>query len=167
MKFVTADIMKSGVWLTFPPLLFSLSFMGISPTALSPIEFNKNIPTMLINSEIFARIFVFGMPTFFTVGLSTKTQKQGLILYVIGVAFYCLSYGKQNYLPNSAWSNSMIGFTASAYTNLFWMIGLGMLGKEFYFLKRLRYRPIFYIAPAIIFMVLHVTHAIIYYRLRF
>lgn len=159
--------MKNGIWLTFPPLLFSLSLMGVSSTALTSIEFNKDIPGVLIHIETFSRILAFAMPAFFTVGLSTKTQKQGLILYIIGVAFYCLTYGTQNYLQNSAWSASMIGFTASAYTNLFWMIGLGLFGKEFFFLKRLRYRPIFYIAPAIIFIVLHVTHSIIYYRLRF
>ena len=35
----------------------------------------------------------------------------------------------------------MIGFVATAYTNLFWMIGLGLLGETFYFQARLRYRP--------------------------
>ena len=165
MKFFTSDIMKNGILLTLPPLLFSLSLMVIAPTALTSVEFNRGIPNLLINSEIAGRIVVFAMPAFFSVGFSTKTQKRGLILYLTGVAFYCLSYGTQNYFPDSAWSTSMIGFTASAYTNLFWMTGLGLLGNNFYFPIRLRYRPTYYIVLATIFTILHVTHAIIYFRL--
>ena len=56
----------------------------------------------------------------------------------------------------------MIGFTASAYTNLIWMTGLGILGDRFQFSTSWRYRPIFYIVPATIFIILHTTHSIIY-----
>lgn len=167
MKFSTSDIMKNGIWLTLPPLLFSLSLMIIAPTALTPAEFNKGIPDILIYGETIGRIIVFAMPAFFYVGLSTKTQHQGAIVYSAGVALYCLTYATQNYFPYSAWSKSMIGFTASAYTNLFWMIGLGLMGQDFYFPKWLRYRPIFYIAPTTIFIILHVTHTVVYFRLNF
>jgi hypothetical protein len=167
MKITTTDIIKNGIWLTFPPLLFSLSLMSIVPTALTPVQFNKGIPDVVVNGEIIGRILVFAMPAFFSVGLSTKTQKRGLALYLAGVALYYLSYGTQNFFPNSAWSTSMIGFAASAYTNVFWMMGLGLLGEKFYFPTRLRYRPILYIAPAIIFVIFHVTHAVIYYRRSF
>ncbi len=167
MAITITDTLKNGLWLTFPPLLFSLGLMSIVPTALTPAQFNKGIPEVVVNGEIIGRIFVFVMPAFFSVGLATKTQQRGLAVYLAGVALYFLSYGTQNFFPNSAWSTSMIGFAASAYTNVFWMIGLGLLGEKFYFPARLRYRPILYIAPVVIFVVFHVTHAVIYHQRSF
>jgi hypothetical protein len=45
--------------------------------------------------------------------------------------------------------------------------GLGLLGEKLYFTKRLRYRPIFYIVPAVIFAIAHTTHAVIYHQRSF
>ncbi|HSG43804.1 MAG TPA: hypothetical protein VLA72_11665, partial [Anaerolineales bacterium] len=61
-------------------------------------------------------------------------------------------------------STSMIGFTATAYTNIFWLIGLSLLGNKIYFPANIRYHPMYYITFAIIFIVLHTTHAIIVYQ---
>lgn len=44
------------------------------------------------------------------------------------------------------------------------MIGLGMLGEKFYFMERLRYRPIFYVAPAVVFVAIHTTHAVFFHQ---
>jgi phosphotransferase system glucose/maltose/N-acetylglucosamine-specific IIC component len=167
MKITTTGIIKNGIWLTFPPLLFSLSLMILLPTALTPAQFNEGIPTVLLNIESIGRILVFAMPAFFSIGISTTTQKRGLALYLAGVILYFLSYGTQNFFPNSVWSKSTIGFAASAYTNIFWTIGLGLLGEKFYFTKRLRYRPIFYIVPAVVFAIAHTTHAVIYHQRSF
>jgi hypothetical protein len=167
VKITKTDIIKNGLWLTLLPLLFSLSLMSFLPTALTPAQFNQGIPDLLVNIESIGRILVFAMPVFFSIGIFTTTQKWGLAFYVAGVILYCLSYGTQNFFPNSDWSNSTLGFAASAYTNVFWMIGLGLLGEKFYFIERLRYRPIFYIVPAVIFVISHTTHAVIYHQRSF
>ena len=167
MKIAITDIVKNGIWLTFPPLLFSLSLMNRLPAALTPALFNKGIPSALANGENIMRIFAFAMPAFFSIGISTKSQKQGMALYLAGVALYCLSYLALIFLPDSTWSTSLAGFVATAYTNLFWLIGLGLLGEKFYFTERLRYRPVFYLAPAFIFLIFHVTHAVIVYQRSF
>ena len=161
------DIIKNGIWLTFPPLLFSLSLMNFLPTALTPAQFDRGISDVLLNIESIGRILVFAMPAFFSIGISTKTQKRGLALYLAGVAIYYLCYGTQNFFPNSSWSKSTLGFAASAYTNIFWTIGLGLMGEKFYFTKRLHYRPIFYIVPAVIFVIAHTTHTVIYHQRSF
>jgi hypothetical protein len=165
MNFFNSAIMKNGIWLTLPPLIFSLGVMSVAPTVVTPAEFNKGIPDLLIYSEMVSRVVVFALPAFFSVGLSSRTKRHGLFLYIAGVAFYCMTYAIQNYLPDSAWSTSLIGFTASAYTNLIWMIGLGLMGNKIYLPNRLRYRPVFFIAPAAIFIILHVVHAILFFRL--
>jgi hypothetical protein len=60
-----ADIIKNGIWLTLPPLLFSLSLMTVLPNALTPAQFNEGIPDAIVNIEVFGRILVFAMPAFF------------------------------------------------------------------------------------------------------
>lgn len=166
MAITTSDILRNGLWLTLPPLLLSLGLMLIVPTALTPAQFNAGIPTAVVKGELVGRIIVFAMPAFFSVGLATKSQQWGLGLYLTGVVAYFLSYGTQNLFPDSAWSTSLIGFTASAYTNVFWMIGLGLLGEKFYFGARSLYRPVFYIAPAVGFVAVHVFHAVLYHQRR-
>jgi hypothetical protein len=160
----TTDIFKNGMWLTLPPLLFSLSLMNFLPNALTPAQFNLGILDTLLNIESVSRVVVFAMPAFFSIGLSTITQKRGLVLYMTGLLVYGLSYGIQNFFPNSDWSISALGFAASAYTNLLWMIGLAFLGERLYFTQRLRYRPVFYIVPAVLFVTFHTTHAILYHQ---
>jgi hypothetical protein len=175
MIITKTDIIKNGIWLTFPPLLFSLSLMKFLPNALTPAQFNRGIPDVLVNVESIGRILVFAMPAFFFVGISTRTQKRGLVVYLTGVILYYLSYGTQHFFPNSNWSTSTIGFAASAYTNVFWTIpqsgryanGLGLMGEKFYSTERLRYRPIFYIVPAVVFVISHTTHAVIYHQRSF
>lgn len=167
MKTTLTTIFKNGIWLTFPPLLFSLSLMGQLPEALTPAVFNKDIPDGLVMGENIARIFVFGMPLFFSVGLSTKNQKRGVILYLVGIVLYYLSYLLLIFAPDSTWSNSLVGFTAPAYTNFFWMVGLGLLGENFYFPARLQYRSRFYIVPTLIFLIFHIAHTVIVYQRHF
>lgn len=161
------DIVKNGIWMIFPILGFSLCLMSLLPAALTPALFNQGIPDVLLNGENIGRIFLFGLPAFFSIGISTKTQKRGLAIYLAGAVLYYLSYMAQIFFPESAWSTSMAGFVATAYTNLFWIIGLGMLGEKFYFPSRWRYRPVFYIAPAFIFLIFHITHAVLVYQRTF
>ena len=165
--FNKSNVLRNGLWFTLPPLIWSLSLMAVAPTALTPSEFNAGISGVIVNGETVGRILVFAMPAFFFVGLATRRQQWGLALYVAGVALYFISYGTQNLFPDSGWSTSMIGFAASAYTNVFWMIGLGLLGEKFYFPTRLRYRPVYYVAPAVLFVTLHVTHAVLYHQRNF
>jgi hypothetical protein len=156
------EVARNGFLLTLPALVFSVSLMAILPNAITPAQFNEGVPKALIAAERVARVFVFGMPLFFSIGFSSITQRVGLAAYLLGLALYCSTYWVQNFLPQSAWSSSVYGFAASAYTNAFWMIGLGLLGEKFYFPKRFKYRPVFYILPATLFVILHTTHAVLY-----
>ena len=47
------------------------------------------------------------------------------------------------------------------------MIGLGMMGEEFYLSAKGSYRPAYFIVPSILFIALHSIHAIIYYQGNF
>ena len=85
MTIAKTDIIKNGIRLTFPSLLLSLGLMAVLPRALTPAQFNEGIPDALVIIESTGRVLVFGIPAFFSIGLSTKTQKKGLALYLTGV----------------------------------------------------------------------------------
>jgi hypothetical protein len=167
MKLTRTNFMKSGIWLTLPPLLFSLGLMYILPTAVMPTQFNAGIPTAFLIAENTLRILIFTSPLLFTVGITSRIQKNGLVLYLVGVLLYCLSYGTQNFFPQSAWSTSFVGFVSSAFLNIFWLIGLGMMGEEFYLLAIGSYRPAYFIVPSVLFVTLHSLHATIYFQKNF
>jgi AbrB family looped-hinge helix DNA binding protein len=61
MKITKTDIIRNGIWLTFPPLLFSLILMNRLPAALTPALFNKGIPDVLAIGENIGRILVFAL----------------------------------------------------------------------------------------------------------
>ncbi len=156
-------IISNGIWLTIPILLWNAIFMNRLPPQYLPEIFNKDIPPIVEYGEALLRVLVFGIPLFFSIGFSSKTQKRGLLWYLAGVAIYFLSWGPLLFFPESLWSVSFLGFLAPAYTPLFWLIGIALLGEKFYF--PVRYKPAYYIAPSILFLIFHIAHvANIYLR---
>ncbi len=85
----------------------------------------------------------------------------GLGLYIVGLAVYFASWLALIYFPESWWSLSLFGFLAPAYTPITWLVGIALIGREFYF--NLRYRLWFFLVPSIAFLVFHNAHTIIVY----
>jgi len=168
LKNTKIDLVKylwNGILLTIPILLWNVVFASRLPIQFLPDIFWKNIPDVVKYGENILRTVVLVMPLFFSIGISTKTQKQGLAWYLAGTAIYFLAWVPQLFFPASAWSTSMIGFLAPAYTPLLWLTGIGLLGEKFYF--SVRYRPIYYIVPSVLFLIFHITHTTIVYLRNF
>ena len=157
--------LSNGIFLTLPILLWNVIFASRLPAQFLPDIFWKDIPNAVQYGENILRIFVFMMPLFFTFGISTHNQKKGTAWYLAGIAIYFLSWLPHLFMPDSAWSTSMIGFMAPAYTPLLCLIGIGLLGERFYF--PVRYRPVYYIAPVVLFLIFHCTHSAIVYLQNF
>jgi hypothetical protein len=133
------------------------------PQNFQPEIFWKDIPPFLFYGENISRIVVFLFTLLMPLDFSTKGQKKGLFLYVGGIVVYFSSWVLLIEFPNSEWSNSIIGFIAPAYTPLVWLIGIGLIGKSFYF--NVPFRKWFFILASILFLLFHNFHAItIYYR---
>lgn len=158
-----AKYLRNGIWLTVPVLLWNAILASRLPPQFLPDIFEKDIPALVLYGESILRIVVFAMPLFFSIGVASKTQKQGAAWYLVGTVLYFLAWLPLLIAPNSFWSTSLVGFLAPAYTPLLWIIGIGLLGEQFY--SSARYRPIYYIAPAIVFLIFHCAHtAIVYFR---
>jgi hypothetical protein len=67
----------------------------------------------------------------------------------------------QIYFPQSAWSKSIWGFTAPAYTTLIWFAGIGMIGNSLFINIPFPYSV--YLGISLVFVFFHSAHAYIVY----
>jgi len=147
--------------LTIPILIWNIVLTSKLPQDFQPEIFWKDIPTFLTYGENISRTVVFMLTLLMPLSISTLAQKRGFFLYVGGTLLYFASWVVLINFPNSEWSNSIIGFTAPAYTPLFWLIGIGLIGNSFYF--NLPFRRWFFISISIIFLIFHNFHTFTIY----
>jgi hypothetical protein len=155
------DYFLNCMLLLVPILLWNWAFASRLPRAFSAEYFEKDIPVFITTAENLLRLVVFILPLFMPLNISTRPQEIGLWLYVLGVCLYFLSWLAQMRFPQSAWSKSVFGFLAPAYTPLIWLAGIGLVGSSLYF--PIPYRSWMYCAAAILFLGFHVSHTLIVY----
>jgi len=149
--------------LILPILFWNLIFSNKLPKQFQPQTFWKDIPTFLTYGENITRILVFMLTLLMPLSISTLTQKRGLVLYLVGALLYFASWLALIYFPESKWSNNVMGFMAPAYTPLFWLLGIGLIGNSYYF--NLHYKRWFFISIASLFLIFHNFHAMtVYFR---
>jgi hypothetical protein len=124
--------------------------------------FWKDIPIAIGLPEKIFRIIIFCLPLIMSLSLETKIQKIGLIIYLIGLIVYFLSWTLQIYLSESFWSKSLLGFMAPAYTTIIWLVGIGLVGTK-NFLK-IPYFWVIYFCLTAIFVIFHSTHVYIVFH---
>lgn len=147
--------------LLLPILLWNVIFMKSLPVQFQKNIFWHNIPSYIRIPENILRIVVFLCPLLMKFTISENHQKLGLILYIIGVFLYFLSWIMQIYFPQSAWSKSIWGFTAPAYTTLIWFAGIGMIGNSLFINIPFPYSV--YLGISLVFVFFHSAHAYIVY----
>jgi hypothetical protein len=144
--------------LLLPIMTWNIIFSNKLPVLYSPKVFWKEIPSVIANGENIFRLVVFILPVLMPMRIETQSHKRGLWLYIAGTAIYFISWLAQIYFPQSAWSLSVWGFLAPAYTPLIWLVGIGLIGDALYFSSP--YRSWMYIAASITFISFHTSHAL-------
>jgi len=148
--------------LTLPILAWNLAFMRLLPHPLSSEEFWRDIPRHLALGENATRLITVVWPFLMPLDITTSSQRRGLVVFVVGVSLYVLSWVALILYPQARWSTSWAGFLAPAYTPLVWLIGLGIMGRRLYW--PVPYRWWAYVGMAGVFVAFHVTHAALVYR---
>lgn len=144
-----------------PVIAWNIVLTPFLPAAYQPDVFEKEIPAWLTYSENASRIGVFLLTFLMPLAVNDRTQRKGVYLYVAGLLLYFASWVVLIVFPESAWSNSLAGFSAPAWTPLFWLAGMACIGDSFYF--RLPYRRWYFIVVALLFLVFHNAHTILVY----
>lgn len=142
--------------LLIPVFIWDLIFVDSLPDYYLNDKWD-NIPTGIAYSENILKTFVFILPLIMSFSLETKIQKIGFGVYMMGIVVYFLSWVAQIYFSESAWSKSILGFMAPAYTTIIWLIGIGLIGKNT-FLK-IPNMSITYIILSVCFVVVHTLHS--------
>jgi hypothetical protein len=150
-------------WLLLPPNLISLFLAKYLPEAFQANLFWNDIPPAIKFFENILRVVVMVIPVLFPLSITTNKQQKGLFIYSIGLVLYLLSYLLLIYLPESAWSKSLIGFTAPATAPLIWFLGISFIMDIPFF--NVPYKRWIYMILVITFCMFHFMHtSIIYYR---
>jgi len=150
-------VLRNGALLIVPPMIISMGLWGSLPEAFSPDIFWKDIPQWLRLLENVFRILAFSLPGILCFGKKVKGQSLGWYLYFGGLVVYLASYLVQMVFPTSVWSQSAIGFTAGAWSTLFWLAGIGFVCARSWL--PIPWHRSIYLLTAALFLLLHTGHA--------
>jgi hypothetical protein len=157
-------LLRNGALLIIPPNIISLALWGALPAAYQPGIFGKDIPGWLGLFENILRIFVFSLPGILYFGKKEKGQPLGWYLYFGGLVVYLASYLALIIFPASVWSQSLIGFTAPAWSTVFLFAGIGLVCLRSWL--PITWHRVIYFLIASIFLIFHIGHAgLVYFNM--
>ncbi len=157
-------LFRNGALLIVPPMIITFGLWGALPAAFGSENFWKDIPGWLGLGENVFRVFVFGLPAILYFGKKDPGQRLGWYLYIAGLLVYLASYLMQIVYPNSAWSQSPIGFTAPAWSTIFWLAGIGLVCARSWL--PIPWHRATYLLSAAIFLIFHIGHTgLVYFNM--
>lgn len=140
--------LRNRFWLVLPVLALNASLAPHLPQTYAPEAFSAGIPAGLAAAENALRLLVCAVPLL----MPLAPCRPALLLYGCGLGAYAGAWLAVMAAPGSTWSASLIGFTAPAWTSLFWLAGIGW-GSRLRFVPR--YRPWMYWVAAVSFTAVH------------
>jgi len=149
-------------WLLVPILIFNIIFERQLPPAFQMDVFWRGIPQSIGMPENVLRILVTILPFFMRLRASTPNQRLGLAVYGAGLLAYFSSWILLIVAPGSAWSRSIFGFMAPAYTPVVWLASIAMIGSDF-LIPRIPFKPWMYLVLSTLFLCFHNLHTYIVY----
>ena len=146
--------------LIIPIIIWNISFISYLPSPYKPENFNSDIPLWITVGENLFRTVLFIFPVFFKINIKISFENKGLITYLLGVVIYFSSWLVIIISPASAWSASILGFSAPAYTPIIWILGLSMMVDAYYFNFKFNYSKWHFLLPSMSLIVFHISHVI-------
>ncbi|MCP4541029.1 MAG: hypothetical protein GY832_28165 [Chloroflexi bacterium] len=130
--------------LIVPVLVWNAIFASKLPAGYSS---DAGVSQAIMILENVLRIPVFFYPILLALQINDRYSKTGIIIYVVGVAVYFVSWIMQLYFQETRWSTSALGILAPAYTPLIWLLGIGLIGRSW-----------LYASISALFVFVHVWH---------
>jgi hypothetical protein len=153
---------KSCFLLTLPVMAWDFFLADKLPLTFQSAIFWHDVPLFLAMGEHIFRILIFAFTLAMPLSFASKRSQIGLVIYLIGIVLYFLSWLALIYGPLSMWSNSYFGFLAPAYTPVLWLIGISFIGTRFYF--NFPYKRRVFLAISILFLLFHNLHTLMVYN---
>jgi hypothetical protein len=133
------------LWLLVPILAWNAVFS--SKLAHPAFASDQAASSWILTSENILRLATMILPLFMPLRWDTAQSKLGIAVYLLGLVIYFASWIPLMVAPASAWSNSLPGFLAPAYTPLIWLVGMALIGGWW---------P--YLGLSVVFVGIHITH---------
>jgi len=140
-----------------PILIFNILFFKKLPS-----YYLKNISHPIIIAETITRIITIAFSMIMAINIQNKTEKIGLIIYIIGIIIYFTSYFIEIYAANSLFGRNIIFILAPYWTSVIWLIGIGLLGNRLF--VNIPYHFTVYLVLSIIFATIHTIHGYLCYK---
>jgi len=140
-----------------PILVFNILFFKKLPS-----HYLKNISHPIIRAETITRIITIAFSTIMVINIQNKTEKIGLMIYIIGAIIYFTSYFIEIYFPNTLFGKNIIFILAPYWTSVIWLMGIGLVGNKLFI--NIPYHFIIYIILSIIFATIHTIHGYLCYK---
>ncbi len=155
-----ARYVRNCFWLMVPVLAFNVLFARALPRAFQPDVFSRDIPLGITLPENVLRgllmVLLLMMPL---APPDSRTRLAGICVYFVGLALYFASWTMLILRPNHAWSTTALGFTAPAWTPIFWLAGIALLSDKRLIAPVGFYRPWMFVLVCVLFLVFHNAHA--------
>jgi hypothetical protein len=135
------------LWLILPLLVWNII---LGPKIKDErITSDGHSPKWLLMSENILRVFVFMLPLFIPLQLTSHTDKIGFWVYGIGTLIYFASWLPFLFSPQSAWCDSLAGLLAPRLTPFISFLGVAVIGESWS-----------YGVIAALFIALHIWHGL-------
>jgi len=143
--------------LLIPIIIWNITLIDYLPIGYNSDIFDKDIPKFVSYIENFIRFLLFALPIFMILSLKSRLQKIGFLTYLIGLILYFSSWHIMIIMPESNWSQGIIGFMAPAYTTIIFFVGIALIGNKAFF--KFPHLSLIYICMSILFVISHSVHA--------
>ena len=148
--------------LLLPVFIWNMIFANKLPEKYTDKGKWDDIPKALSAVENTLRTLVFLLPVIMILNIDSDRAVVGLIIYIVGIIIYFISWAVQMLRADSSWSKSLLGTMAPAYTSLIWLNGIALIGKE-NFLDIPNF-ALFYFILSLVFVIAHSLHAYLAYK---
>ncbi len=152
-------------WLLLPAAAWNIALARQLPPAFQRDEFWRDVPAPLAVAENALRLAVFAAPFLMPLDLEASGSVRALFIFGAGTILYFASWLALIWRPESRWSRCPWGFAAPAYTPLFWLLGIALLGDRLFW--GTFYRWWMYLVLCAAFLAAHIAHTMrVYSRNR-
>jgi hypothetical protein len=135
------------LWLMVPLLAWNII---LAPKITLPkVISDANSPAWLLAAENITRMIVFAFPLLLPLRVHNTVSIIGMAVYLIGMPLYCISWIPLIWMPDSIWSQSVVGLLAPRLTPLLPFLGIALIGHS---------AP--YAVISALFIILHTSHGI-------
>jgi hypothetical protein len=122
-------ILRNGLWLLVPPLLWNVLLWEQLPPEYSDPFVWDNIPEWILWMEQILRMLTFGLPFFLKLTPATPQKWLAWAFYLGGCLIYFASWLLViHWEPNPGFV-SWLTYLAPAYTPLIWLLGIFFLTR--------------------------------------